>query len=161
MKLLLDTHTFLWFIGGNNNLSNTARNAIENATNQRFISIATLWEKMTTLSTNPKTSPKLNYDVLIEQIDGNFIATALGLLDCQATGTTKEQALQKLTQLLTQHLANAEIVSLEIEPPKKEHPWMKFAGMFKDDPQFDEMMELKKNCVDDLILLDGLPLQKN
>ena len=44
MKLLLDTHTFLWFIGGNLNLSDTAKNTIENATNQRFISIATLWE---------------------------------------------------------------------------------------------------------------------
>lgn len=44
MKLLLDTHTFLWFIGGNTNLSNTARNAIEDTSNQRFISIATLWE---------------------------------------------------------------------------------------------------------------------
>jgi len=44
MKLLLDTHTFLWFIGGNTNLSNTARNVIEDTSNQRFISIATLWE---------------------------------------------------------------------------------------------------------------------
>ncbi len=44
MKLLLDTHTFLWFIGGNTNLSNTARNAIEDISNQRFISIATLCE---------------------------------------------------------------------------------------------------------------------
>ncbi|MEO1431676.1 MAG: hypothetical protein AAFV71_21975 [Cyanobacteria bacterium J06633_8] len=96
---------------------------------------------MTTISTNPKTSPKLNYDVLIEQVDGNFIATALLLPGCQATGATKEEALKNLSQLLTQRLANAEIVSLEIEPPKKEHPWMKFAGMFKDDPQFDEMME--------------------
>lgn len=96
---------------------------------------------MTTISTNPKTSPKLNYDILIEQIDGNFIATALLLPDCQATGTTKEQVLQNLSQILTQRLANAEIVSLEIEPPKKEHPWMKFAGKYKDDPQFDEMME--------------------
>ncbi|WP_414620985.1 hypothetical protein [Calothrix sp. CCY 0018] len=49
--------------------------------------------------------------------------------------------MKNLTQLLTQRLANAEIVSLEIEPPKKEHPWMKFAGKYKDDPQFDEMME--------------------
>lgn len=97
---------------------------------------------MTTLSTTPKTSPKLNYDVLIEnQADGSVSATVLGLSDCQATGATKEEALKNLTQLLTQRLANAEIVSLEIEPPKKEHPWMKFAGMFKDDPQFDEMME--------------------
>ncbi len=96
---------------------------------------------MTTLSTNPKTSPKLNYDALIEQVDGNFSATALGLPDCQATGATKEEALKNLTQLLTQRLANAEIVSLEIEPPKKEHPWIKLAGKYKDDPQFDEMME--------------------
>ena len=44
MKLILDTHTFLWFIGGNINLSNTAKNAIEDTSNQRFISIATLWE---------------------------------------------------------------------------------------------------------------------
>ena len=96
---------------------------------------------MTTISTNPKTSPKLNYDVLIEQTDSNFIVTALNLPNCQATGATREKALKNLTQILTQRLANAEIVSLEIELPKKEHPWMKFAGMFKDDPQFDEMME--------------------
>ncbi|BAY85672.1 hypothetical protein NIES267_51730 [Calothrix parasitica NIES-267] len=96
---------------------------------------------MTTISTNPKTSPKLNYDVLIEQTDSNFVVTALNLPNCQATGSTKEEALKNLSQLLTQRLANTEIVSLEIEPPKKEHPWMKLAGKYKDDPQFDEMME--------------------
>ncbi|MEH2414387.1 hypothetical protein [Nostoc sp.] len=31
-------------------------------------------------------------------------------------------------------------MTLEIEPPQTEHPWMKFAGMFKDDPQFEEML---------------------
>lgn len=31
-------------------------------------------------------------------------------------------------------------MTLEIERPQTEHPWMKFAGMFKDDPQFDEML---------------------
>lgn len=44
MKILLDTHTFLWFIGGSLNLSDTARNAIEDPINQRFLSIASLWE---------------------------------------------------------------------------------------------------------------------
>jgi PIN domain nuclease of toxin-antitoxin system len=41
---LLDTHTLIWFIGGNKELSHNARQVIEaeNATN--FISIATLWE---------------------------------------------------------------------------------------------------------------------
>ncbi|TYQ28691.1 type II toxin-antitoxin system VapC family toxin [Pseudanabaena sp. UWO311] len=44
MKLLLDTHAFLWFIEGNQNLSLTAKNAIESPTNQRYLSIASLWE---------------------------------------------------------------------------------------------------------------------
>lgn len=44
MRLLLDTHTFLWFIEGNLNLSDTAINLIEDEGNQRFLSIASLWE---------------------------------------------------------------------------------------------------------------------
>jgi PIN domain nuclease of toxin-antitoxin system len=44
MRLLLDTHAFLWFIEGSPNLSGVARDAIENRENQRFLSIASLWE---------------------------------------------------------------------------------------------------------------------
>ncbi len=44
MKLLLDTHTFLWFIMGNPNLSANARVLIENQANEKFLSIASLWE---------------------------------------------------------------------------------------------------------------------
>jgi len=44
MRLLLDTHSFLWFIGGNPNLSTTARMLIEDASNQPFLSVGSLWE---------------------------------------------------------------------------------------------------------------------
>ena len=44
MRLLLDTHTFLWFIQGNDDLSDVARASIENPTNHKLISIASLWE---------------------------------------------------------------------------------------------------------------------
>ena len=44
MKLLLDTHSFLWFIGGSSRLSLTARNLIEDSENQRLLSMASLWE---------------------------------------------------------------------------------------------------------------------
>ena len=44
MKLLLDTHAFLWFIGGNSELSANARSLIEDANNQSFLSTASLWE---------------------------------------------------------------------------------------------------------------------
>lgn len=44
MNFLLDTHTFLWFLEGNNNLSKNARANIENTENVKFISIASIWE---------------------------------------------------------------------------------------------------------------------
>jgi len=44
MKLLLDTHTFLWFIIGNPNLSVNARALIEGQANEKYFSIASLWE---------------------------------------------------------------------------------------------------------------------
>jgi PIN domain nuclease of toxin-antitoxin system len=44
MRLLLDTHAFLWFIQGSQNLSATARNLIEDQENEKLLSIASLWE---------------------------------------------------------------------------------------------------------------------
>jgi len=44
MNLLLDTHAFLWFIAGDNRLSQTARSLIENPENQVFLSQVSLWE---------------------------------------------------------------------------------------------------------------------
>ncbi|MBE9014325.1 type II toxin-antitoxin system VapC family toxin [Pseudanabaenaceae cyanobacterium LEGE 13415] len=44
MRLLLDTHAFLWFIEGSSDLSSGARTLIEDQNNQRFLSVASLWE---------------------------------------------------------------------------------------------------------------------
>ena len=44
MKLLLDTHSFLWFIGGSSELSSYARAAIEDEDNDCYLSVASLWE---------------------------------------------------------------------------------------------------------------------
>jgi predicted RNase H-like HicB family nuclease len=85
-------------------------------------------------------APKLTYDVLIEnQADGTVKATLLSLPECQGFGATKEEALNNLIQLV--QARKPEIVTLEIEPAKTEHPWMRFAGMFQDDLQFDEVLE--------------------
>jgi len=44
MKLLLDTHIFLWFIAGDLKLSLTARTLIEDSANEKFVSAVSLWE---------------------------------------------------------------------------------------------------------------------
>ncbi len=44
MKLLLDTHSFLWFVQGSSRLSAKARLLIEELSNEIFVSIISLWE---------------------------------------------------------------------------------------------------------------------
>jgi len=44
MKLLLDTHTFLWFLNDDAQLSAQARGLIEDGANEVFLSVARLWE---------------------------------------------------------------------------------------------------------------------
>lgn len=44
MKVLLDTHAFLWFVGGSSQLSPAARTTIEDDANTVFLSLASLWE---------------------------------------------------------------------------------------------------------------------
>src|SRR3954465_7190955 len=43
MRLLLDTHIFLWFITGDERLSQHFRNAIENA-DAAYLSVVSVWE---------------------------------------------------------------------------------------------------------------------
>lgn len=44
MSLLLDTHSFIWFVEDHPSLSPAARALIEDATNDIFLSIASVWE---------------------------------------------------------------------------------------------------------------------
>lgn len=44
MILLLDTHTFLWWLTHPETLSQTSRAAIEDPENQVFVSVFSLWE---------------------------------------------------------------------------------------------------------------------
>lgn len=44
MRLLLDTHVFLWWVGASPELSPAARRAIARPGNECFLSIASCWE---------------------------------------------------------------------------------------------------------------------
>ena len=52
MRFLLDTHTFLWFINGDDNLSQQGKLLIQEADNEILISSATLWEIVIKTSLN-------------------------------------------------------------------------------------------------------------
>ena len=44
VRLLLATHSFLWFVGGDPRLSVLARREITDVSNERYLSIASAWE---------------------------------------------------------------------------------------------------------------------
>src|ERR1700742_1324549 len=66
MKLLLDTHAFVWFIMGSPNLSAHARALIEDVANEKFVSVASLWEIAIKLSIG-KLTLSAPFDVCIPQ----------------------------------------------------------------------------------------------
>jgi predicted RNase H-like HicB family nuclease len=80
--------------------------------------------------------------VLIEQkIEGKYQAMVLGWDGCQAEGNSREEVVTNISRVVGDRLEKAELISFAIQPPKPGHPWMKFAGKYKDDPYFDEMLE--------------------
>lgn len=82
------------------------------------------------------------YDILIEHdSDDKVVATVLSMPEWKAYGVTEEEALNNLRSGLEARLANAKIVSMKIEPEEEENPWMKLAGKYKDDPEFEAMLE--------------------
>ncbi len=52
MKLLLDTHTLLWFLSGDRRLSKKVRILIEDLSNERLVSVASIWEITIKVSLN-------------------------------------------------------------------------------------------------------------
>jgi predicted RNase H-like HicB family nuclease len=82
------------------------------------------------------------YKILIEQTaDGQSSATVLELPDCQVIAITAQEAMSQVQVRLTERLATAQIVSIEIPAPQSQNPWIEFAGIFKDDPDFAEIAQ--------------------
>ncbi len=85
---------------------------------------------------------KLNYDIGIKQLkNGKYQTFVLKYPSLKASGNSREEAIEKLSQRLQDFLKDTEIINLEIEIPQPEHPWIKLAGIFENDPQFDEFLQ--------------------
>ena len=79
MKLLLDTHTFLWFVNDNPKLSNHLKDLIEDTNNVSYLSIASLWEMSIKFNLGKLTLDP-NYE---EFVDREVTTSAIQLLDIE------------------------------------------------------------------------------
>jgi predicted RNase H-like HicB family nuclease len=83
----------------------------------------------------------MRISVVIEPVPGHgFRAKGAEPFGMTAEGATRDDALQELRKLIKGKLsAGVEIVTLDV--PVAKHPWLPFAGMFRDDPLVEEWKE--------------------
>jgi PIN domain nuclease of toxin-antitoxin system len=67
MRILLDTHTLIWFCEGNQALSAAARAAMEDSGNERYVSHATAWEMAIKLSLG-KLQLQVSYETIFPEV---------------------------------------------------------------------------------------------
>ena len=85
----------------------------------------------------------MSYQIFVEhQAQNGFQAVVIGLADCVAKGQTEAEAIANVTATLKDRLAQGKIVTIELEGDSStlvgENPWLKLAGKYQDDPQWDD-----------------------
>jgi hypothetical protein len=87
----------------------------------------------------------LKLNVLLEHNEnGGTIASALEFPAYKVEAPTRQQAIEALHQLLDNHFKTAQIIPLEIQVQLAqiaENPWVKFAGIFKNDEYFAKIAD--------------------
>jgi PIN domain nuclease of toxin-antitoxin system len=74
MRILLDTHAFLWFIMGSADLGAGARAAIEDQHNETLLSMASLWEIAIKVSIRKLTLSEPMETLIPAQVEQNGFA---------------------------------------------------------------------------------------
>ncbi|MBW1785483.1 MAG: type II toxin-antitoxin system VapC family toxin [Deltaproteobacteria bacterium] len=73
MKVLLDTHAFLWLLSGDHRLSEKARKTFLNSGNELFFSAASLWEMCIKISLGKISMKKGWYEAVQSEMEANAI----------------------------------------------------------------------------------------
>jgi len=84
----------------------------------------------------------MSITILVEPIQTGFRASTGSPLEMSAEAASRDEVIAKLQHQVNQRLLNgAELVSLNSSSPIKANPWVKFAGMFANDPEFAAWQE--------------------
>ena len=76
--------------------------------------------------------------VIIEKIDERrFRASIEQPFSIESEGATEDEALSRLRELAVARLNSRKVVDLDLDMPE-DNPWLKLAGMWKDNPDLDE-----------------------
>ena len=85
----------------------------------------------------------MNYDVFLEKTeDTSYLAHILAWPDRPPIkAATREEALAQARTTIIEELAQGQVVRFEIKPEELDHPWLKFAGTWANDPGIQEFRD--------------------
>ena len=84
----------------------------------------------------------MTYEVILRKTQNKYIPRVRDWPEVVIEEDTREAAITQIKQQLTAYLSQPpEIIPIELEPAAPgEHPWLQFAGMWADDPTWDDFM---------------------
>ena len=59
----------------------------------------------------------------------------------ESEGASQDEALERLYELAKKRLATGKLVQINLPDASSGNPWQKFAGVWKDHPDFDEFLD--------------------
>jgi predicted RNase H-like HicB family nuclease len=86
----------------------------------------------------------MQYQIFVQNQEDNFIASVVGMPNLIAKANTETEVIAKIKSALEAQLATGKFVTIEVNPeaiPHQQTTQMKYAGIFADDPTFDDFME--------------------
>lgn len=114
----------------------------------------------------PTTASRLRVTLQLEaQASGKIAASVVEFPDCRVEAATREAAIAGIQAAFLERIARIETISWDVPLPSDQlqeklnvfdlrsgNPWIKFAGMFQDDPDFAEIaaaIRAERNIEDD------------
>ena len=80
--------------------------------------------------------------VFVERLDKQIYRAAIAQpITLVTEGRTRDEAIERLQALAQQRLKAGEMIRLEIPEVTMPHPWVPFAGIWKDHPDIDAVLE--------------------
>lgn len=118
MRLLLDTHALLWWLAGDEALSDRAREAIADETNSIFISAASAWE----ITTKHRLGKLPGVSSIVADLDGavagqGFVSLPISLRHGQAAGALPGPHRDPFDRVLIAQAMLDELVLVSNEQP--------------------------------------------
>jgi hypothetical protein len=104
------------------------------------------------LAVSPIAAHTLKMTLSLQTLDsGRILATVLEISDCHVEAETREEAIAAVNASLQERFSQVELLAIEVSILPSDatsapvnptnQPWMEFAGIFKDDPYFERVLQ--------------------